>query len=166
MQGSTEQDRCSRETELIRRYNPPCNENFTDSFGALSAIGGIPALQAPSPHYSLSTLAGFITPAPPSRRYTLFISHGWDYTDEYQRIVDLLNADATFVWEDLSVSHDDPLPILPVLPKSYSYLVRQLDERIAKADCLLVLAGMYCAHSGWIHLKLRPRRISKSQSLQ
>jgi len=40
------------------------------------------------------------------------------------------------------------------LPKSYRYLVRQIDERIAQADCLLVLAGMYVAHSGWIQSEI------------
>lgn len=152
MQGSTEHDRRSREAELIRHYNPPCNENFTDFLGSLSAIArvsGERALQAPSPNY-LSTLAGLVALAPPSRRYALFISHAWDYKDEYQRVVDLLNADASFRWENVSVPHDEPLPNLPALPKSDRYLVRQLDERIAKADCLLVLAGMYCAHRGWI----------------
>ena len=40
------------------------------------------------------------------------------------------------------------------LPKSYRYLVRQLDERISWADCLLVLAGMYVAHRGWIQSEI------------
>jgi hypothetical protein len=33
-------------------------------------------------------------------------------------------------------------------------LVRQLDERISQSDCLLVLAGMYAAHRGWIQSEI------------
>src|SRR5271157_4621266 len=86
---------------------------------------------------------------PTSRRYQLFISHAWDYKDEYARLVDLLNTHPFFQWNNLSVPEEKPLPFLLHLPRSYRYLVRQLDERISKADCLLVLAGMYVAHRGW-----------------
>src|ERR1039458_1052447 len=88
--------------------------------------------------------------APPSRRYALFISHAWDYKGEYEGVVNLLNWDRGFLWENLSVPEENPLAVLLLLPRSYRYLVRQIDERVSKADCLLVLAGMYVAHSGWI----------------
>jgi len=91
---------------------------------------------------------------PPSHRYGLFISHSWDYRDEYERLVNLLNTDIGFLWENLSVPEENPLSVLMYLPKSYRFLVRQLDERISKADCLVVLAGMYVAHSGWIQSEI------------
>lgn len=90
----------------------------------------------------------------PLRRYELFISHAWDYKDEYEGVVRLLNSDLTFQWNDLSVPIDNPLPVLFSLPKSYRNIVRQLDERIARADCLLVLAGMYVSHRGWIQSEI------------
>jgi predicted DNA-binding transcriptional regulator AlpA len=96
-------------------------------------------------------------PSPPprlSRVYSLFVSHAWNYKDEYGRLIGLLNADSTFRWENLSVPIDNPLPLLPTLPRSYRFLVRQLDDRISKSDCLLVLAGMYVAHSGWIQSEI------------
>jgi hypothetical protein len=89
-----------------------------------------------------------------SRRYGLFISHAWDYQGEYEGLVNLLNTDRSFLWENLSVPEDRPLAFSVMLPKSYRYLVRQIDERISKADCLLVLAGMYVAHSGWIQSEI------------
>jgi hypothetical protein len=49
---------------------------------------------------------------PPSRRYRLFISHAWDYKDEYERLVKLLNTDIGFIWENLSVPEENPLPVL------------------------------------------------------
>ena len=101
----------------------------------------------------------FLTPPPlrpifASRRYGLFISHAWDYKGEYEGVVNLLNSDRSFLWNNLSVPEDKPLPVLLRLPKSYRYLVRQIDERISKADCLLVLAGMYVAHRGWIQSEI------------
>jgi hypothetical protein len=84
----------------------------------------------------------------------VFISHAWDYKSEYDGVVNLLNADSTFKWVDLSVPVDDPLPVYMALPKSYRCLVRQLDERIQQTDCLLVLAAMYVAHRGWIQSEI------------
>ncbi len=45
---------------------------------------------------------------------------------------------------------ENPLKITLLLKKSYRTIVRQLDERIALADCVLVLAAMYFKHRGWI----------------
>jgi hypothetical protein len=84
----------------------------------------------------------------------LFISHAWDYKDEYERLVNLLNTDISFLWDNLSVPEGNPLSALIFLPKSYRYLVYQLDEKISKADCVLVLAGMYVAHRGWIQSEI------------
>ena len=91
---------------------------------------------------------------PTSRRYRLFISHAWDSKGEYERVVELLNAYPFFQWDDLSVPENRPLATLLHLSRSYRYLVRQLDERISKADCLLVIAGMYVAHRGWIQSEI------------
>ncbi len=88
------------------------------------------------------------------RRYQLFISHAWDYRSDYERLVELLNGYPFFEWDNLSVPVDQPLATLLELPRSHRYLVRQLDERISKADCLLALAGMYVAHRGWIQSEI------------
>jgi hypothetical protein len=93
-----------------------------------------------------------------SRLYRLFISHAWDYGDEYDRFVKLLNSDLFFKWENVSVPKDDPLPLNPLFPKSYRYLVRQIDDRIKQCDCLLVLAGMYVNHRGWIQSEIEAAR--------
>jgi hypothetical protein len=84
----------------------------------------------------------------------VFISHAWDYKSEYDGVVNLLNADYSFKWVNLSVPIDDPLPVLMGLPKSHRHIVRQLDEKIRQTDCLLVLAAMYVAHRGWIQSEI------------
>src|SRR5262249_18550520 len=88
------------------------------------------------------------------RRYKLFISHAWEYQSEYQGLVDLLNSDNSFRWDNLSVPSDNSFPVLALLPKSYRYLVKRLEEQISLADCLVVIAGMYVAHRGWIQSEI------------
>jgi hypothetical protein len=89
-----------------------------------------------------------------ARTYRLFISHAWDYKDEYKCLVALLKLDPSFLWDDLSIPQENPLTALLQLPKSYRYLVRQIDERILQVDCIVVLAGMYVAHRGWIQSEI------------
>ena len=106
-------------------------------------------------------MSNFLPPGLPSRPfkidpypYKLFISHAWNYTGDYDRLLKLLNSDLSFRWENLSVPEKRPLPFLWHLAKSYRFLVRQIDERISQADCLLVIAGMYVAHRGWIQSEI------------
>jgi hypothetical protein len=87
-------------------------------------------------------------------RYGLFISHAWDHESEFEGFLKRLDADKTFAWEDLSIRRDRPLTNPEVLPRSYRSLVWQLEARIREADCIVILAGMYCAHSGWIQSEI------------
>jgi MTH538 TIR-like domain (DUF1863) len=88
------------------------------------------------------------------RNHQLFISHAWDYRAEYDGLVNLLQADLAFKWTNLSVPQDNPLQNPFHLPKSYRHIVRQLDERISKADCLIVFEAMYVAHRAWIQSEI------------
>lgn len=90
----------------------------------------------------------------PLRRYRLFISHAWDYGGDYEGLVNLLNSDYSFSWENWSVPKDQPLQPLLALPKSYRFLIRQIDSLISQSECLLVLAGMYVNHRGWIQSEI------------
>jgi hypothetical protein len=90
----------------------------------------------------------------PLRKYALFISHPWRYNSDYEGVKKLLNADSSFRWEDLSVPFDDPLELSLSFPRSYGTIVDQLREKIKQADCLLVIAGMYCTYRGWIQTEI------------
>jgi MTH538 TIR-like domain (DUF1863) len=90
------------------------------------------------------------TPPPIGRRYGVFISHAWDYRADYDGVVNLLKLDPTFSWNNLSVPVEDPLKMNLLLKRSYRTLLRQIDERIYASDCLVVVAGMYFRHRGWI----------------
>lgn len=100
----------------------------------------------------MSNFANYLSPFV-AREYALFISHAWDYSEEYDALVNLLNRRG-FTWRNLSVPDHNPLPNLFQLPKSYRYYVRELDKIISGCDCMLVLAGMYVAHRGWIQSEI------------
>jgi len=89
-----------------------------------------------------------------SPTYNLFISHAWKYSAEYETIVGFLNADTSFKWKNLSVPQHDPSPRLTQLPRSLRSLLHELEDRISKADCVVILSGMYCAHSEWIQSEI------------
>ena len=89
-----------------------------------------------------------------SPTYELFISHAWSYSAEYESLLGLLNGDASFKWNNLSVPEHDPLPRPVQLPRSFRSLLYELEDRISKAHCVVILSGMYCAHSGWIQSEI------------
>ncbi len=108
----------------------------------------------PSPGYDNSSALLRYLFETSQRRYKLFISHAWDYGEEYEALVKLLNAAIGFYWDNYSVPEERPLPTLIALPKSYRCLVQQLDARITQSDCLLVIARMYVAHRQWIQSEI------------
>jgi hypothetical protein len=106
----------------------------------------------PSPPPSINLFANPYI-APPPRTYSLFVSHAWRYSDEYRRFVALLKQQG-FSWKNLSVPQTDPIAPNPALKRSIRRLMRELEARISESDCLLVLSGMYCAHSDWIQSEI------------
>ena len=84
----------------------------------------------------------------------LFISHAWDYNDDYEGVVSLLNQDPTFLWRDVSVPFTEPISLPPEFPRSYGRIVDELRSRIREADCLLVIGAMYCHHRGWMQTEV------------
>jgi len=62
----------------------------------------------------------------------------------------LLNLDRTFLLDGFQRAHRAAIEDDAVSQKSYRTIVRQLDERIALADCVLVRAAMYFNHRSWI----------------
>ena len=93
---------------------------------------------------------------PALRTYTVFICHDWEYGDDYYRICDFLNEARNFRWRNLSVPQHEPLDNNDMLQKN-------LRDQIRPADVVLVLAGMYAAHSGAMDFEmLFARRIGKA----
>jgi len=75
----------------------------------------------------------------------LFISHAWDYNDQYYNLVDMLNARPYFDFYNHSVPQHDPLDF-----KKTSELASQLKLQIASCQVVVVLGGMYATYREWI----------------
>ena len=77
--------------------------------------------------------------------YRLFVSHAWRYSDGYNRAVRFLNDARNFVWTNYSVPESKAFVGL-----TNAQLGDQLKAQIRPTQCVVILAGMYVNHSGWI----------------
>ena len=46
---------------------------------------------------------------PKLHRYRLFISHAWEYNDDYYRLIGMLNNAPNFIYSNYSVPEHDPV---------------------------------------------------------
>jgi len=83
---------------------------------------------------------------PAQKTYNLFISHAWAYGDQYDRVVNLLNAAPDFSWRNYSIPKDDPKPGVS--------LEDELRNQIRPVHAVIVLAGMYVAYREWIQTEI------------
>jgi len=88
-------------------------------------------------------------PRPENRQYNIFISHAWDYNDEYDRVVDFLNDFNELKWQNHSVPIEEPLDTV-----NDTHLKSELRKQIRTTAIVLVLAGMYSAHREWIQKEI------------
>lgn len=86
----------------------------------------------------------------------LFISHAWRYDEAYLTLVKWFNAESNFSWKNCSIPSTDSLP-----DKTTAGLARGITRQINPAQGVLIIAGMYAAHSGWIDYE-----IGEAQRLQ
>lgn len=86
---------------------------------------------------------------PELKSRTLFISHAWQYDHAYLTLVKWFNDAPNFLWKDCSVPSTDALP-----DKTTAGLMRGITRQISPAQGVLIIAGMYAAHSGWIDYEI------------
>lgn len=78
--------------------------------------------------------------------YRLFISHSWEYSDEYNRMVDLFRDHPNFSFRNYSVPEVDEIDA-----DDEEELEQALrEDQIRPATVVIILGGMYVAHSKWI----------------
>lgn len=80
----------------------------------------------------------------------LFISHAWRYSAHYEKIIEWFDAAPNFDWKNCSVPSDDALP-----DKTSKGLSAGMTRQIAPAQGVIILAGMYAAHSAWIDYEIQ-----------
>ena len=79
----------------------------------------------------------------------LFISHAWAHSSHYDTIVSWFNDAVNFDWKNCSVPSHDALP-----DKTSKGLSEGMRRQIAPAQGVIILAGMYAAHSDWINYEI------------
>lgn len=83
------------------------------------------------------------------KRYKLFISHAWRYSDDYVRLAKLLNAAPRFQWSNFSAPRSKPL-LDPDKSTNRATLVAELRDQIKPVHCVVIISGMYASYSDWI----------------
>lgn len=82
--------------------------------------------------------------------YNLFISHSWNYSDAFDRLIDLLDSKSHFYYRDYSVPKDDPIHNAP----NERLLRDAIKRQMQPASCVLILAGVYSTYSKWINIEI------------
>jgi|TARA_B110000037_G_scaffold137421_1_gene155578 hypothetical protein len=91
---------------------------------------------------------------PNLKTYDLFLSHAWKYNSDYYRLEEMLKNAPLFTWRNYSVPVHNPL-IDPNSPVGKRTLTNELDQQVRPVNCVIILAGMYAAHSEWIEKEIR-----------
>jgi len=92
---------------------------------------------------------------PTLKVYKVFISHAWQYNEDYYRIEKWLNDASNFSWTNLSVPRHDPI-------QNAEQLTKELNNQMRPSDVFIILAGMYVSHSEWIQYEINfARRIGR-----
>lgn len=79
--------------------------------------------------------------------YRIFISHAWEYNEDYYRLINYLDAAPNFQYANYSVPEHDPVI-------GGNQLAENLRNQIRPVQVVLILAGMYVAHSGWLQFEI------------
>ena len=90
---------------------------------------------------------------PNLKTYDIFISHAWRYSDDYKRLVNLLNKAPRFKWRNYSDPRHDPV-IDPNTDVGHRKMKKELDEQIRPVNCVIVISGMYVAYRYWIQTEI------------
>ncbi|WP_227376266.1 TIR domain-containing protein [Haladaptatus halobius] len=83
--------------------------------------------------------------------YRLFISHSWSYSDEYERMVDLLDNANYLKYKNYSIPSEKEIDA-----DTDEELEESLREgQIKPSSVVVVLAGLYSTYSDWIGKEIR-----------
>lgn len=91
---------------------------------------------------------GSCTILTPATRKHIFISHAWNYNVDYYTILRWLD-ESSIVYHNYSVPEHDPLDA-----RNTRKLKDALTEQMRHANIVIIIAGMYTNHSGWIQYEI------------
>ena len=81
--------------------------------------------------------------------YRVFISHAWDYSGAYATVKGWLDDAKYFSWANYSVPPENALG-----GKTKKELQAGLSKQIAMSQVVIIISGMYVAHSDWIQYEI------------
>ena len=90
-----------------------------------------------------------------SKIYRLFISHSWSYSENYQKVIELIKQQGLDFY-DHSVPKNDPIHT----NGTDKQLHEAIEAKMKGTSCILILAGVYSSYSKWIQKEIA---IAKSQ---
>lgn len=80
-----------------------------------------------------------------AKTYRLFISHSWNYSDAYEKLISLIDGQGLDYYNH-SVPKDDP-----VHTNGTDWQLKQaIEAKVLGTSCVLILAGVYSSYSKWI----------------
>lgn len=80
--------------------------------------------------------------------YNFFISHSWNYREQYDTLLSWLN-ESNIHYKDYSVPSHDPFSA-----RSNYQLRAAISNQIRHASIVVITAGMYVAYSEWIEFEI------------
>ena len=83
------------------------------------------------------------------KSYRVFVSHAWEYTDQYRRLEKMLDEAPEFDYSNYSVPEHDPLHA-----KMKKELVEALYNQIRPTNVVIIIAGMYVPYREWIQKEI------------
>lgn len=90
---------------------------------------------------------GNIMPALKTRN--LFISHAWSQEAHYLKVVEWFNNAQNFNWKNYSVPRSNACS-----QTTTNGLMTCLTNQMSPTQGIIILSGMYAAHSGWIDYEI------------
>jgi len=90
---------------------------------------------------------------PELKTYDLFISHAWGHSDDYNRLVELIERALYFHWRNYSVPRNDPAIDTNSTTSTWA-LAKALNDQIRPVNCVIVISGMYTTYRYWIQKEI------------
>lgn len=84
-----------------------------------------------------------------ARVYKVFISHSWAYVSDLRSLKNLLESRGYF-----KVELEEASPDVPINSSNANYIRQRLSLKIANADVVLGIAGIYASYSEWMTWEL------------
>lgn len=89
-----------------------------------------------------------------TRPYYLFLSHTWSEGEDYERLVELLNARTLFTYKISMIGRDDPIHHLTTSRLFPEILKRQMNE----SQIVVIQAGKYEKFRNWVNAEVQVAR--------